>query len=243
MTPRALALLPQARASSLDAAPAPTGPTPATPASDVTRTSAYPTRHGAATAADGSIRGEARHALRSTLPEQRLLGMASDPMALWARLQGCGIHLARNAAGLPCINGRAVRVTPGPPKLIALLDALAASCHISRAAAKQVWEEVTACDPSVNAKVVRVKLRGRGQKPTLCATIDAILYVLSQTNTATGDNLKRMFAELIVARVGGNLNMAILVLKSRQLQEELAANDPNHPMRLFGLHVEASGGA
>ena len=240
MTPRALALLPQARASSLDAAPAPTGPTRATPASDVTRTSAYRTRHGAA---DGSIRGEARHALRGTLPEQRLLGMASDPMAMWARLQGCGIHLARNAAGLPCINGRAVRVTPGPPKLIALLDALAASCHISRAAAKQVWEEVTACDPSVNAKVVRVKLRGRGQKPTLCATIDTILYVLSQTNTATGDNLKRMFAELTVARVGGNLNMAILVLKSRELQEELAANDPNHPMRLFGLHVEASGGA
>ena len=171
------------------------------------------------------------------------MGMASDPIAMWAKLQGCGIHLARNAAGLPCINGRAVRVTPGPPKLIAVLDALAASCHISRAAAKRGWDELTACDPSVTSKVAWIQLRGRGQKPTLCAAIDTILYVLSQTNTATGNKLKRMFAEHIVARVGGNLNVAILVLKSRELQEALAANDPNHPMRLFGMHVEASGGA
>ena len=87
------------------------------------------------------------------------------------------------------------------------------------------------------------KFKGRGQRPTPSATVDNLVYILSQLNSAIGRKLAEVGAQTTTGLIGGDLRLAAAVADNRSRQEELAATDPTNPLRLFGIHTEATGGA
>ena len=79
--------------------------------------------------------------------------------------------------------------------------------------------------------------RQRGTPVTDVRNIVELVMLLPGKRAAT---VRRQAAELLVRYLGGDIRLVDEVLQNRRDQEGYARGDPNHPVRAFGEHVEAS---
>ena len=66
-----------------------------------------------------------------------------------AVLRSIGLDLSAAADGKVCLNGRDVRVSDTSPKVVSVLDAIAAVCKGNAGATKKAWFDLKAKFPEV----------------------------------------------------------------------------------------------
>jgi hypothetical protein len=120
---------------------------------------------------------------------------------------------------------------------------------IYKAAQKTVWriaQEYYNVDLDDSPKVEtnclhfrRIIFGGQGSRPTLCVTIaKAVELVALIPGSEVAAALRQQCAEAFVRVAGGDLTLVDDIFTNRELQDYLAAKDPDNPFRALGEFAE-----
>lgn len=100
-------------------------------------------------------------------------------------------------------------------------------------------EEVDANLVHANCMDQTLGHRGGNRKKVRVATAQEMVQIMLEL---PGDNsFKQNCAEVITRYLGGDTSLIADVIKNRQAQDQLAREDPDNLMRLFGEEVESRG--
>ena len=86
------------------------------------------------------------------------------------------------------------------------------------------------------------KFPGRGQKPVPVARIENVVFIVFKLPGRVAKKFAELGAETLTRLLGGDLTLADDARAAAAAQAELAASDPENPMRLFAQAVEARNG-
>ena len=135
-----------------------------------------------------------------------------------------------------------LRITDEVPPRISVIDLAAA---ITQKDAHQAAEQV-AYVKNRHPKVAEIfgdfKFRGQGQKRTDVADLRGAVELTFLLPGRHAARVRRQAAVLLCRYLGGDLALVDEVCRIRGFQEELAAQAPEDPRRLFGEMVEATAG-
>ena len=92
--------------------------------------------------------------------------------------------------------------------------------------------------PEVHEKIMDFKFPGRGQRKTAVTDARGIVEVVMLLPGRHAAHVRRQAAELLVRYLGGDVSLVGEVCALRGLQERLAAEQPEDPLRAFGEAVE-----
>ena len=136
--------------------------------------------------------------------------------------------------------------TDEDPPRISIIDVIAVVTGKDKNQAAEDLRRLTARHPDVKANCFNVKFRDsrgrRGQKDTLVTDARGIVELIMLMTGSQAARVRRQAAELLVRYLGGDLGIIDEVCALRGLQEELAAERPDDPRRIFGEAVDATGG-
>lgn len=139
------------------------------------------------------------------------------------------------------INGFKIRVfrdTDSKP-LLSIVDVLCAVSNISPGASRMQLHRLAGKDRSITARIRTVK-NPNGGGAVQCADIKDVVFIVSHIdNNAIAGWFKNQGAETLTRLLGGDVTMINEIRANRERQEALAVENPEHPARLFGAHVEA----
>lgn len=139
------------------------------------------------------------------------------------------------------INGYKIRVfrdTDEKP-LISIVDVLCAVSNISPGASRMQLNRLASKDSSITARI-RAEKNPNGGGAVQCADIKDVVFIVSHIdNNAIAGWFKNQGAETLTRLLGGDVTMIDEIRANRERQETLAVENPEHPARLFGEHIEA----
>ncbi len=95
--------------------------------------------------------------------------------------------------------------------------------------------------PEVTGNIVNLNFPGRRQRNTPVTNAKGIVEIIMLLPGRQAARVRRQAAELLVRYLGGDLTIVDEVCRIRSFQEEMAAQRPEDPRRIFGEAVEASG--
>ena len=138
-----------------------------------------------------------------------------------------------------------IRKTNTTPPQISVVDVAAAITGKSHDAAAQDFRRMSERYPDVSAKCTDVKFvdsRGRrGQRNTKATDVRGIVEVVMLLPGRVAARVRSEAARILCRWLGGDLAIIDEVCAIRGFQEQLAAQRPEDPRRVFGEAVEASG--
>ena len=110
------------------------------------------------------------------------------------------------------------------------------------AASASHLRRISARRPEVKAICFDFKFPGRGQRDTPVTDAKGIVEIIMLLPGQQATRVRRQASELLCRYLGGDLALVDEVCSLRGFQEELAAQRPEDPRRIFGQAVEATGG-
>ena len=133
-----------------------------------------------------------------------------------------------------------IRKTGEEPPHISVIDVAAVITGKNHDAAAQDFRRMSERYPEVRAKCTDYKFPGRRQRntPVTCATGVIELVMLLPGRIAA--RVRSEAARILCRYLGGDLGLVDEVCAIRGFQEELAADRPDDPRRVFGVAVEAA---
>lgn len=144
--------------------------------------------------------------------------------------------------------GRAVpevrKTNQGTPR-VAVVDVIMAITGQDRNKSARCLQRVFSNYPEVESTCVEMALpdaAGRiGRHASLVTDAKGIVDIVMLLPGKQASRLRRQTAELLVRFLGGDLTLIDEVCAIRGIQNQLAIQHPNDPMRIFGHHIENSG--
>ena len=131
-----------------------------------------------------------------------------------------------------------------PPR-VSIIDVVTAIAQCSPSNAALTFARLKNDYPDVTTNCSDVKFpdaRGRkGQRASPVTDARGIVEIIMLLGGRQAARVRRQAAELLVRYLGGDLSLVDEVCRIRGLQEEMAAQAPDNPRRIFGEAVEAAG--
>ncbi len=134
-----------------------------------------------------------------------------------------------------------IRMTETHPRKVSVIDVAVTMTGYDANYASQAIRNICESHPEVHEKIMDFKFRGRGQRKTPVTDVHGIVEIILLLPGRQATRIRRQCSELLVGYMGGDLALVDRICRNRGLQEELAVRAPDHPARLFGSAVEASG--
>ncbi len=133
-----------------------------------------------------------------------------------------------------------IRRTDQNPPQASIYDVISAVTGLNSNHAGKAYRDLTARYPEVHSVGVNFRFRGRGQRDTPVASVRGIVEIIMLLPGEQAARVRRQAAELLCRWLGGDLALVDEVCRIRGFQEEMAAQRPEDPRRIFGEAVEAS---
>ena len=134
-----------------------------------------------------------------------------------------------------------IRKTDRNPPQASIYDVISAVTGLNGNHAGKAYRDLTARYPEVHSVGVNFRFAGRGQRDTPVASVRGIVEIIMLLPGQQAARVRRQAAELLCRYLGGDLALVDEVCRIRGFQEEMAAQRPEDPRRIFGEAVEASG--
>ena len=134
-----------------------------------------------------------------------------------------------------------IRKTDENPPQISVIDVVAAITGQTQSNSAVAFKRLQCDHPEVTANSSDFRFKGRGQRDTPVTDVRGIVEIIMLLPGQEAARVRRQAAELLVRYLGGDMRIIAEVCALRGLQEELAAERPDDPRRIFGEAVEASG--
>lgn len=125
-------------------------------------------------------------------------------------------------------------------KQTAVIDAICLFTGQTPHDAAQTLRRLLERHPELKSRMAHFKFPGRGQRDTIVTDLATLYEILMLLPGRMAAQSRRQAAQLMIRYLGGDLTLIAEVEENRKLQERLAAEDPNHPLRQFGVAVEAT---
>jgi len=136
-----------------------------------------------------------------------------------------------------------IRRTEDTPPRVSVIDVASIITGHGADYASQAVRNVYDNHPEVREKITDFKFPGRRQRKTPVTDVRGIIEIIMLLRGCHAARVRRQAAELLCRYLGGDLALVDEVIALRGFQEELAAEEPENPRRVFGEVVEAAGDA
>jgi len=136
-----------------------------------------------------------------------------------------------------------IRRTEDTPPRVSVIDVASIITGHGADYASQAVRNVYDNHPEVREKITDFKFPGRRQRKTPVTDVQGIIEIIMLLRGCHAARVRRQAAELLCRYLGGDLALVDEVIALRGFQEELAAEEPENPRRVFGEVVEAAGDA
>ena len=133
-----------------------------------------------------------------------------------------------------------IRKTDENPPRISIIDVVEAITGQAKNNAGKTLERIKESYPEVSPNWRNFRFPGRGQRNTPIADVRGVVEIIMLLPGHTAARVRRQAAELLCRWLGGDTAIIDEVCALRGLQEELAVQAPEDPLRIFGAAVEAS---
>jgi hypothetical protein len=133
-----------------------------------------------------------------------------------------------------------IQIRQTEEKKASVIDAIRLFTGLNANHAAEKFRDLVRRYPDLNAKIVIYKFAGRRQRETPITDLATLYEILMLLPGRMAAQCRRHAAQLLIRYLGGDLSLIAEVEENRKLQERLAAEDPNHPLRQFGVAVEAA---
>ena len=130
-----------------------------------------------------------------------------------------------------------LRKTNDTPPRVSVYDVI--STISSNPNARETWAELKRKYPEVVGNPDNFKFPGQGQRETPVTDARGIIEIIMLLPGRKAAQVRQKSADVIVRYLGGDPSLVPEIMRNRGMQEELAENDPSHPMRIFGETVES----
>jgi hypothetical protein len=131
-----------------------------------------------------------------------------------------------------------VRKTAEDPPRVSVYDVIGVITGQSSNACRVIYSRLVSNHPEVATICCDFKFSGRGQQPIPVCDARSIVELVMILPGRAATAMRRQAARVLVRFLGGDMSMVEEIARNRLTQEELAEDDPNHPLRLFGATVE-----
>ena len=130
-----------------------------------------------------------------------------------------------------------IRTTDETPARISVIDVVQAITDMTKSNAGHYYERIKDAHPEVCTNCTNFRFRGRGQRDTPITDIKGIVEIIMLLPGKHAARVRRQAAELLCRYLGGDLALVEEVCRIRGFQEEMAAQRPEDPRRVFGEEV------
>ena len=127
-----------------------------------------------------------------------------------------------------------IRKTDRNPPQASIYDVISAVTGLNGNHAGKAYRDLTARYPEVHSVGVNFRFAGRGQRDTPVASVRGIVEIIMLLPGQQAARVRRQAAELLCRYLGGDLALVDEVCRIRGFQEEMAAQRPEDPRRIFG---------
>ena len=135
-----------------------------------------------------------------------------------------------------------IRKTDENPSRISIIVVAIAVTGKTHHDAAQDFRRLSDQYPEVGTNCSLLKFPGRRQRDTPVTDAKGIVEIIMLLPGQQATRVRRQASELLCRYLGGDLALVDEVCRLRGFQEELAAQRPEDPRRIFGQAVEATGG-
>ena len=136
-----------------------------------------------------------------------------------------------------------IRKTDETPPRVSVIDVIMAITRKTHHDAAQDFRRLSDQYPEVGTNCSHLKFKGRGQRDTAVTDAKGIVEIIMLLQGHQAARVRRQAAELLCRYLGGDLALVDEVCRIRGFQEEMAAQRPDDPRRIFGQEVEAAAGS
>ena len=142
--------------------------------------------------------------------------------------------------GLEAVQIRKTNENPARVSVIDVVAAITSQHQNGNSNAAVAFSRLKRDYPEVTANCSDLKFPGRGQRNTPVTGVSGIVEIIMLMGGSHAARVRRQAAELMTRYLGGDLALVDEVCRIRGFQEEMAAQRPEDPRRIFGEAVEAS---
>ena len=131
-----------------------------------------------------------------------------------------------------------VRKTAEDPPRVCVYDVIGVITGQSSNACRVIYSRLVTNHPEVVTICCDFKFTGRGQQPIPVADARGITEIVMLLPGKAAATVRKEAASVLVRFLGGDVSLVDEIARNRLTQEELAEDNHNHPLRLFGETVE-----
>lgn len=130
--------------------------------------------------------------------------------------------------------GRTFRYTNDVPRKCSVVDWIVVITGKSAKYAHRLFEIIKEKFPEVTQKIGTHNFPGQGQRATPVATAANMIQIIGMLPSKYIESFERERNNLMTRYLGGDTSLGAEAERLRDMQSELAARDPDNPLRLFG---------
>jgi ribosomal protein S11 len=164
----------------------------------------------------------------------------THPQETQAAPQMTASEVAKELARALGVEEVTIQIRQTSDKKASVIDAVRLFLGLDANQAAERVRQICERYPEVKARICIYKFPGRRQRDTPIADLATLYEILMLLPGRMAAQSRRQAAQLMIRYLGGDLSLIAEVEENRKLQERLAAEDPNHPLRQFGVAVEAA---
>ena len=134
---------------------------------------------------------------------------------------------------------RRIRIKDG---WLSIYDVIGWITGLRSKACQTIWTRTLQAHPTMaeicTPMVFPLKGPGRPGQATPATDARGIVQVVMVLPGKAADGFRRTMSDILVRYAGGDPSLVEEIYANRRMQQDLAAADPDHPMRVFGSEVE-----
>ena len=131
-----------------------------------------------------------------------------------------------------------VRKTAEDPPRVSVYDVISCRTGQSSNACSVIYNRLVSKHPEVSTICCSFKFPGKGQTQIPVTDAKGIVTITMLLPGRAAASVRTAAAGVLVRFLGGDMSMVDEIARNRLTQEELAEDNPNHPLRIFGETIE-----
>lgn len=135
--------------------------------------------------------------------------------------------------------GRTFRYTNDVPRKSSVIDWIVLITGKNSHDSAKYFRDIVKKDKTVEKKYSLLQFPGERQRATPVATASNMLHIIGKLPSKYIESFERERNNLLTRYLGGDTSLCAEVQDLRAAQSNMAANDPDNPLRLFGEAVES----
>jgi hypothetical protein len=136
-------------------------------------------------------------------------------------------------------NSHDIRVTNQNPFKASVIDVISAVTSKDTKHSADAFSNLLKRFPEVSQSVGVFKFPGRGQRDTPVADARGIWKIITLLPGKAAAIFRDKSGDVMIRFLGGDESLISEIRANKAMQEEIAVNDPNHPLRFIGKTIES----